>query len=94
MTEFHLRIRILQEISNPGKTLFFKNVTESVAEEARRLYEEEGIRIIIAVGHAGFEADIIIAKLPYIDLVVGGHTNTFLYNGRVNGPVFEIRVKS
>jgi 2',3'-cyclic-nucleotide 2'-phosphodiesterase (5'-nucleotidase family) len=58
---------LFQDISNPGK-LFFKNVTDSVREEARRLYEDEGIRIIMAVGHAGFEVDLLIAELPYIDV--------------------------
>ena len=58
-------------------------MSTSVAAEAKRLYEDEGIRIIIAVGHAGYEVDLVIAELPYVDLVVGGHTNTFLYNGKL-----------
>ena len=49
--------------------------------EAKRLYEKEGIRILIAVGHAGYEMDMEVAKVPYVDVVVGGHTNTFLYKG-------------
>ena len=41
------------------------------------------MNIIIALGHSGFEKDKEIAKnVPDLDLVVGGHSNTFLYNGK------------
>ncbi len=44
----------------------------------------EGVNILIAVGHAGYHKDVQIAEqVPDIDLVVGGHTNTFLWNGNV-----------
>uniref|UniRef100_G1PE23 5'-nucleotidase n=1 Tax=Myotis lucifugus TaxID=59463 RepID=G1PE23_MYOLU len=37
---------------------------------------------IIALGHSGFEMDKLIAqKVRGVDVVVGGHTNTFLYTG-------------
>ncbi|KAL0276521.1 UNVERIFIED_CONTAM: hypothetical protein PYX00_004078 [Menopon gallinae] len=50
---------------------------------------DNGIDIIIAVGHSGFETDLKIAKqVPYVDVVIGGHTNTFLYTG--NPPDSEI----
>lgn len=40
------------------------------------------VNIIIAVGHAGFDIDKQIAKeVRGVDIVVGGHTNTFLYTG-------------
>ena len=42
----------------------------------------KNVNVIIAVGHSGFEMDKKIAKqVDEIDLVVGGHSNTFLYNG-------------
>jgi 5'-nucleotidase len=42
----------------------------------------KGVEILIAVGHAGYLKDMEIAeKVPDIDVVVGGHTNTFLWNG-------------
>lgn len=42
----------------------------------------EGINIIIALGHSGFETDKDIAlRCPDVDVVVGGHSNTFLYTG-------------
>ena len=37
---------------------------------------------IIALGHAGINMDKKIAtEIPEVDIVVGGHTNTFLYTG-------------
>ena len=40
------------------------------------------MNIIIAVGHSGFKKDKEIAKqVPLVDVVVGGHSNTFLYTG-------------
>lgn len=42
---------------------------------------DEGIQIIIALVHSGFTTDKIVAlNCPYVDIVVGGHTNTFLSN--------------
>lgn len=49
--------------------------------EAERL-KAQGINILIAVGHSGYQMDKkIAAECPEIDVVIGGHTNTFLYNG-------------
>ncbi|CAG5033242.1 unnamed protein product [Parnassius apollo] len=44
--------------------------------------KSEGVNIIIALGHSGFLKDIEIAEnVEGIDLVIGGHSNTFLWNG-------------
>lgn len=41
-----------------------------------------GVNKIIALGHSGFTVDRLIArKVSGVDLVIGGHTNTFLYTG-------------
>ncbi|CAG5115172.1 unnamed protein product, partial [Candidula unifasciata] len=41
----------------------------------------QGVNIIIALGHSGFAVDLhLAAHLKHVDIVVGGHTNTFLYN--------------
>jgi len=57
----------------------FKNITQSV--EAKKL-KAQGIKIIIALGHSGYLKDLEIAKnCPEVDIVIGGHTNTFLYTG-------------
>ncbi|CAG9812503.1 unnamed protein product [Phaedon cochleariae] len=67
-------------ISNPGKVIFLDEV-ESAKAESERL-DALGIKIIIVLGHSGFLKDQeIAAKAPLVDAVVGGHTNTFLWNG-------------
>ncbi|CAG7718559.1 unnamed protein product, partial [Allacma fusca] len=67
-------------ISAPGE-LIFNDEVESITKEAQRLHDS-GVKILIAVGHAGYDVDLKIAeKVPLIDVVVGGHTNTFLYHG-------------
>ncbi|XP_055386813.1 protein 5NUC-like [Condylostylus longicornis] len=55
---------------------------EAINEEARSL-RESGINIIIALGHSGYQKDQEIAKkCPDVDIVIGGHSHTFLYTGR------------
>lgn len=50
-------------------------------EEAERL-KSQGVDIIIVLSHCGLDVDrIMAAKCPLIDLVVGGHSHTFLYTG-------------
>lgn len=42
-----------------------------------------GVNKIIALGHSGFLVDKNIAqKVKGVDVVVGGHSNTFLYTGK------------
>lgn len=72
--------------------IFFKLHSVTFSEEAARI-KAQGVNIIIALGHSGYQRDQEIAlKCPDIDLVIGGHTNTFLYNGnqpdteRIDGP--------
>ncbi|OWF46864.1 5'-nucleotidase [Mizuhopecten yessoensis] len=67
-------------ISNPGSLTFNDEIT-SVRAEATRL-QSQGINIIIAVGHAGYEVDKqMAAQVEGLDIIVGGHSNTFLYTG-------------
>ena len=48
-----------------------------------------GADIIIAVGHSGFGEDKEIAReVDGLDVVVGGHTNTLLWNGE--NPLGEV----
>ncbi|XP_032791055.2 snake venom 5'-nucleotidase isoform X2 [Daphnia magna] len=72
--------RETQFISSPEGVKIVDEV-EGVRQEAERL-KKDGVNILIAVGHAGFPKDLQIAEhVPDIDVVVGGHTNTFLWNG-------------
>lgn len=42
----------------------------------------QGVNIIVALGHSGYEKDRMIAlHCPDVDLVIGGHSHTFLYTG-------------
>ena len=46
--------------------------------------KKQNIDKIVAIGHAGIEMDKKIAKeVNGVDIVVGGHSNTFLYTGIV-----------
>lgn len=45
--------------------------------------KKDKINKIIAVGHSGIDMDKKVAnEVDGIDIVVGGHSNTFLYTGR------------
>lgn len=49
--------------------------------EAQRL-QAEGVDILIALGHSGYELDQQLAEeVEEIDVVVGGHSHTFLWSG-------------
>ena len=62
--------------------LEFHDEITKVQEEVTRLRNEEGINKIIALGHAGYNLDKeLAAAVEGVDIVVGGHTDTFLYTG-------------
>jgi len=63
----------------PNHAVTFTDEVASVRAEAERL-TAEGIKILIALGHSGYEIDQVLAEyIPQLDLVVGGHSHTFLY---------------
>jgi len=67
-------------ISKPGKNLRFLDEIQSVQAEATYLKNIENVDFIIALGHSGYEVDMELAKnVPEVDLVVGGHSHTFLW---------------
>lgn len=43
--------------------------------------QEQGVDIIIVLSHCGLDIDYKIAKetAPFVDVIVGGHTHTFMY---------------
>ena len=63
--------------------LVFHDVVQSVRDAVQTIQRTQpSINIFIAVGHAGFDVDKKVAKeVDEIDIVVGGHSNTFLYTG-------------
>ncbi|CAG9564828.1 unnamed protein product [Danaus chrysippus] len=82
-------IGLIGYLTPDTKVLAVKNDVEYI-EEVEALQEEvqklkkEGINIIIGLGHSGYLKDLEIAKkVDGLDLIIGGHTNTFLWNGTV-----------
>ncbi|XP_019644883.1 PREDICTED: 5'-nucleotidase-like [Branchiostoma belcheri] len=64
-----------------GLNLVFSDEVSAISAEVQNL-QAQGVNKFIALGHSGIEADITIAKqVPGLDVVVGGHSNTFLYKG-------------
>ena len=46
--------------------------------------------MLIALGHAGYDVDVEMARtVPELDLVVGGHSHTFLYPEGTSPPSVE-----
>ncbi|KAJ8023892.1 5'-nucleotidase [Holothuria leucospilota] len=69
-------------ISPTGDLIFLPEV-DSIQEEVDFLLAN-GVTKIIALGHSGIDIDLEIArKVRGVDVVVGGHSDTFLYNGEV-----------
>ncbi|XP_020298054.1 protein 5NUC-like [Pseudomyrmex gracilis] len=70
------------KIPSSTENVIFMDEVEAIRKEVTKL-REQGVDILIALGHSGFETDKKIAKeVEEIDLVIGGHTNIFLYRGQ------------
>lgn len=68
-------------LSMPGPHLKFEHEITALQTQVDKL-TTLGINKIIALGHSGFTVDKEIAeKVRGVDVVIGGHTNTFLYEG-------------
>lgn len=74
-------LRSTNTIAKTGK-LRFLNEAQAVAEEAEKL-KAEGVNIIVVLSHCGLDRDREIARLggPNIDIIVGGHSHSFLFSG-------------
>lgn len=57
---------------------------QSINEEINKLKSKPNPpKIFVLVSHVGFDVDQqLVHKCPELDVIVGGHTNTFLYNGK------------
>lgn len=59
----------------------FEDDLRSVREEAQKL-KSAGVPIVVALTNCGFERDKVIAEsVPEVSVVVGGGSDSFLYNG-------------
>lgn len=73
-------LRTTNEISSTGNLVFLDEV-ETVNKEAEKL-KEQGVDIIIAISHGGLDVDLeVAAAAPDVDVIVGGHSHSFLYTG-------------
>ncbi|XP_030032452.1 apyrase isoform X1 [Manduca sexta] len=75
---------IISSTDNLASTgrLRFTDEVETVRAEAQKLHDQ-GVRIIIVLSHSGIDIDSEIALHggPHIDIIVGGHSHTLLFNG-------------
>lgn len=71
-----------QEIARTDRLRFF-NESESIRKEAANL-KAQGANILIVISHSGYDVDQIIAREAGddVDVIVGGHSHSFLYTGR------------
>uniref|UniRef100_A0AAG5D3W3 Apyrase n=1 Tax=Anopheles atroparvus TaxID=41427 RepID=A0AAG5D3W3_ANOAO len=69
-------------IADTGR-LIFEDEVETVRAEAERLTSENGCDIIVVISHCGIDVDRDIAARvgPLVDIIVGGHSHSFLYTG-------------
>ncbi|BCH23073.1 5'-nucleotidase C-terminal domain-containing protein [Mesorhizobium sp. L-8-3] len=68
------------EIASPGPNITFEEDMKAIAAEVEKL-KAEGVNKIIALTHVGYPRDKeAIAKIPGVDVVVGGHSHSLLSN--------------
>ena len=68
------------EIASPGPDILIANDIAGITAEVEKL-KAEGVNKIIALTHVGYPRDMeLIAKIPGVDVVVGGHSHTLLHN--------------
>lgn len=68
------------ELASPGPNIAIADDVKSITADVEKL-KAQGINKIIAVTHIGYRRERdVIAKIPGIDVVVGGHSHTLLSN--------------
>jgi len=76
------------EIASPGPNITIEDDIATITAEVKKL-EAEGVNKIIALTHVGYPRDKeLIAKIPGVDVVVGGHSHSLLSNtdAKAEGP--------
>lgn len=68
------------ELATPGPNITIAEDVAKISEQVQKL-KQDGVDKIIALTHVGYPRDLeFIAKIPDVDVVVGGHTHTLLSN--------------
>lgn len=76
------------EIASPGPNIAIEDDIKTITAEVEKL-KAEGVNKIIALTHVGYPRDKeMIAKIPGVDVVVGGHSHSLLSNtdDKAEGP--------
>ena len=72
------------ELASPGPNVVFTDPVDAVQGEVDRL-TAEGINKIIVLSHSGYKVDQRVAEgTTGVDVIVGGHSNTYLANNDDN----------
>jgi 5'-nucleotidase len=68
------------ELASPGENITFGDPVAAVQGEVDKL-TAQGVNKIIVLSHSGYHVDKrVAAETTGVDVIVGGHTNTFLSN--------------
>ncbi|MGR3621771.1 bifunctional metallophosphatase/5'-nucleotidase [Pseudophaeobacter sp.] len=68
------------DLASPGKNISFSDPVTAVQGEVDRL-TAEGVNKIVVLSHSGYGVDQeVAAGTTGVDVIVGGHTNTYLSN--------------
>lgn len=76
------------EIASPGPNITIEDDIKTITAEVEKL-KSDGVNKIIALTHVGYPRDMeLIAKIPGVDVVVGGHSHSLLSNAddKAEGP--------
>jgi 5'-nucleotidase len=69
----------LPALSNPGGAVRVTPVLAAAQAEANRL-QGQGVRIIVALTHIGYDVDLALGRaVTGVDVIVGGHSHSFLH---------------
>ncbi|XP_077949498.1 5'-nucleotidase isoform X2 [Gasterosteus aculeatus] len=68
-------------LSQPGPDVLFEDEVSALQRQVDKLLAL-GVQKVVALGHSGFTVDQQVAReVRGVDVVIGGHSNTFLYSG-------------
>lgn len=76
------------EVASPGPNIAIEDDVKNITAQVEKL-KAEGVNKIIALTHVGYPRDKeMIAKIPGVDVVVGGHSHSLLSNtdAKAEGP--------
>ena len=76
------------EVASPGPNITIEDDVKTITAEVEKL-KAEGVNKIIALTHVGYPRDKeMIARIPGVDVVVGGHSHSLLSNtdAKAEGP--------